>query len=181
MVRSEAFSFGRSDLGTPDDLAAFTALSRDYFRWMDEEISSRCGFTIQDIVQMDRDNYVLHTVSVGRALKPEDGGIYFVRDPGGRPVAMGGLRRLPDGTGEIVRIFTRPELRGHGLGSRVVHELAEEARRLGYSILRLDTAVFMTSAQKIYAAAGFTLRTPYAGAEPPQQLQPHWLYLERAL
>lgn len=180
-MSAEQLSFSRADLEKPEDLAAFTALSLDYFNWMNGEISRCCGFTIPDIVKMELDSYVLHTVNIGRGLKPEDGGVYFMRNADGKAAAMGGLRRLPDGAAEIVRIYTRPEWRGNGLGRRMVQALAGEARRLGYSVLRLDTAVFMTSAQKIYEAAGFMRRDAYAGAEPPKELQPYWLYLERPL
>jgi ribosomal protein S18 acetylase RimI-like enzyme len=96
-------------------------------------------------------------------------------------MAMGGLRRLPDGTAEIVRIYTKPESRGLGLGRRMVGELTSLASSLSYQTLRLDTAVFMESAQRIYEAAGFLPRGPYAGAEPPPQLQPYWLYYERSV
>ena len=181
MSTENAFTFTRANLGQAEDKDAFIRLSRDYFRWMDGEIAQHCGFSIPDIVKTELDNYVLHTVEVGCRLKPDAGGIYFIRDEAGRPVAMGGLRRLPDATAEIVRIYTPPESRGKGLGSRMVGDLIDVSRKLGYGTLRLDTAVFMTSAQRIYEAAGFKRRAPYPGAEPPAQLQPYWLYLERAL
>ena len=94
---------------------------------------------------------------------------------------MGGLRTLPDGAAEIVRIYTRPTYRGRGCGALMVRHLIEEAKRAGHSVIRLDTGVFMRSAQKIYEAAGFVRREPYEGAEPPAVLQPYWLYMERAL
>lgn len=98
----------------------------------------------------------------------------------GRVAAMGGLRTLPDGTPEIVRIFTLPEFRGRGLGARMVNQLVAEAESAGHAVVRLDTGVFMQSAQKIYEAAGFKRRDPYPGAEPPAFLQPFWIYMERS-
>ena len=93
---------------------------------------------------------------------------------------MGGLRTLPDGVPEIVRIYTRPQHRGKGLGARMVSQLVAEAEQRGNAVVRLDTGVFMLSAQKIYEAAGFVRRGPYPGAEPPEFLQPYWIYMERA-
>lgn len=181
MTTPQSFAFGRADLAHADDRDSFITLSRDYFGWMNGEITRHCGFSIEDIINTSLDGYVLHTVEIGGRLTPDEGGVYFLREPEGQPLAMGGLRRLPDGAAEIVRIFTRPESRGLGLGSRMVTALVHIARSLDYQTLRLDTAVFMVSAQRIYEATGFTRRAPYAGAEPPAPLQPFWLYYERPL
>lgn len=178
---SQDLRFERLDLGTPEGRAPFTAITQDYFDWMNGEIIRHCGFTIPDLVGMSLEAYVAHTAEIGGRIRPEEGGIYARRDGDGQIMAIGGLRRLPDGAAEIVRIFTRPTFRGRGLGSQTVDFLVSEARRLGYGTLRLDTAVFMTSAQKIYRAAGFVSRAPYSGAEPPERLLPFWIFMERGL
>lgn len=54
------------------------------------------------------------------------------------------------------------------------------AESAGHAVVRLDTGVFMQSAQKIYEEAGFKRREPYPGAEPPAFLQPFWIYMERS-
>ncbi|HWJ73784.1 MAG TPA: GNAT family N-acetyltransferase [Kaistia sp.] len=178
---AETIGFGRLDLGIARVRSEFIAITQDYFDWMNGEIIRFCALSIPEIVGMSLEAYVLHTTEIACRIAPEDGGIYAHRDGEGRIAAMGGLRRLPDGAAEIVRIFTRPDCRGRGLGSRSVDHLVGEARLLGYKILRLDTAVFMKSAQKIYRAAGFAPRDPYAGAEPPPPLLPFWLFMERSL
>ena len=86
---------------------------------------------------------------------------------------------LPDGVPEVVRVYTRPEYRGLGLGSRMVSHLIGEADRQGHVLLRLDTGVFMHAAQRIYTAAGFVRCDAYTGAEPPEFLKPFWIYMER--
>lgn len=181
MIDKNSFAFRRANLTLAEDKNDFISLSRAYFSWMNHEISRRYGFSIPDIINTDLESYVLYTAEIGCGLQPDEGGVYFIRDDAGHPLAMGGLRRLPDGAAEIVRIYTRPESRGLGLGALMVQNLTDEARNLGYQTLRLDTAVFMESAQRIYEAAGFLHRAPYPGAEPPAQLQPHWLYLERTI
>lgn len=174
-------TFLRADLDRDDHREAFTELSLAYFHWMAAEIARRYGINIPDLVRMNLEDYVRHTVKVGRGLTRQEGGVYFLRDGTGGVVAMGGLRRLPQGSAEIVRIYARPDCRGKGYGAAMVENLIAEARRLGYRQICLDTGVFMTSAQKIYGAAGFTRCDPYPGAEPPEALQPHWLYLARDL
>jgi GNAT superfamily N-acetyltransferase len=181
MAAAEDFTFITADLRDPHDLTAFRALNDAYFDWMDGELARVTGKGLQDIVGMDRARYVDLTVEVALAAVPHTAQVYFLRDGAGRVVAMGGLRVLPDGAPEIVRIFTLPEFRGRGLGARMVNQLVAEAEAAGHAVVRLDTGVFMRSAQKIYEAAGFKRREPYPGAEPPEFLQPFWIYMERAI
>jgi GNAT superfamily N-acetyltransferase len=161
------------------EIEDFRDMSRAYFEWMDGEIERVTGQTLAAIVGMDREAYVQITVDAGCRLVPDHASLFFIRDASGAAAAMGGLRTLPDGAAEIVRIYTRPAYRGLGCGALMVRHLIEEAGRAGHPIIRLDTGVFMRSAQKIYDAAGFVRRGPYEGAEPPPVLQPHWIYMER--
>ena len=179
-MKSEV-TFGRADLRQEAEHRTFLKLSQEYFEWMDEEITQLCGFTIASIANMGLSDYVAHTVGLATQIGQDEGGIYFLRDAAGNAAAMGGLRRLPSGGAEIVRIYTRPQYRGGGHGWAMVQGLIGEARRLGYRELFLDTGVFMKSAQKIYREAGFSACAPYAGAEPPEALMPYWLYLKRSL
>lgn len=179
MMTTDAFAFTRADLQRAGDLAAFTDLNRDYFTWMDGELLRATGKALPEIVGMDVESYVQRTVQHARSLTPDRGRLYFLRSPDGAVAAMGGLRTLPDGVPEVVRIYTRPQYRGQGLGAMMVAQLIAETERSGHGLLRLDTAVFMHAAQRIYEAAGFTRCEPYEGAEPPDVLKPYWLYMER--
>jgi len=180
MAAAKDFTFVPADLRDPDDLNAFRALNEAYFAWMDGELARVTGKGLQDIIGMDRTSYVNLTLDVALRTVPHEAQVYFLRDAKGKAAAMGGLRTLPDGVPEVVRIYTRPEHRGKGLGGRMVSQLVAEAAQRGNAVVRLDTAVFMLSAQKIYEAAGFVRRDPYPGAEPPEFLQPYWIYMERS-
>lgn len=155
-------------------------LTGDYFRWMDGEISRMCGISIPEMVGTDLNDYVATTMDGMCAVRPPDGVFYLVEDAD-EAVGMGGLCRLPDGAAELVRIYTDPAHRGRGIGARTVAMLVDRARTFGYDRVKLDTGIFMTSAQRIYAAAGFTATGPYEGAEPPAILHPYWLYMSRDL
>jgi putative acetyltransferase len=92
---------------------------------------------------------------------------------GGRDhlVAMIGLRPLDehacfaaayDATAsEMKRLFVRPEARGQGLAKQLITRVLEEARRLGYREIRLDTLPMMGDAQALYVALGFHDIAPY--------------------
>jgi GNAT superfamily N-acetyltransferase len=58
----------------------------------------------------------------------------------GDAVAGGGLRTLSPGVGEVKRMWVDPEWRGAGLGRRLLAEIEAAGARLGFGVLRLDTA-----------------------------------------
>jgi GNAT superfamily N-acetyltransferase len=177
---ADAIRFVPFETGNDEQRAAVLDLTHEYFGWMDAEISGLCGFSIPDIVGMELGDYVVATTETMCASQPPDGAFYLV-EYHGEAAGMGGLRRLPDGAAEIVRIYTRPAFRGLGIGASTITKLVDEARRFGYHRLKLDTGVFMTSAHRIYAAAGFTFTDPYEGAEPPAVLHPFWLFMHTEL
>ena len=101
-------------------------------------------------------------------------GALFVATDQDRYLGMIGLRpitthaRLPrvgpgiDGPiGEMKRLYVRPEARGRGLARQLVARLCDEAKRLGYAELRLDTLPMMGDAQALYERYGFVDIAPY--------------------
>jgi ribosomal protein S18 acetylase RimI-like enzyme len=61
-----------------------------------------------------------------------------------------------DGIAEMKRLFVRGDARGHGIGERLISEIIEQARRLGYRYLRLDSmADRMPAAIRLYRRFGF--------------------------
>jgi GNAT superfamily N-acetyltransferase len=72
------------------------------------------------------------------------------------PAACGAIRQLEVSVCEMKRLFVRPDFRGFGLGRALVEKLINDARDLGYSIVRLDTvAEKMGEAVRLYRALGF--------------------------
>ena len=69
----------------------------------------------------------------------------------------GSLALTDEGEGEaMIRWFVLDaEIRGRGLGRRLLDELLDEARRLGFSRLALETFSELTAAARLYRDAGF--------------------------
>src|SRR5262249_18322401 len=73
------------------------------------------------------------------------------------------VRRLDVRVAEIKRMWVRPAFQGHGLGRRLMDRCLEEARSLGYRIVRLDSEKKMESALHLYRSSGFTEIPDYNG------------------
>src|SRR5688572_27647448 len=97
-------------------------------------------------------------------------GALFVAEDGNKLVGMIGLRRLHTAgladaqsaeAGEMKRLYVRPEARGRGLAKQLIAAVLDEARRLGYAEIRLDTLPMMGDAQALYVSLGFADIAPY--------------------
>lgn len=88
-------------------------------------------------------------------------GALFVAADGDRCVAMIGLRPMSGSIAEMKRLYVRPEARGRGVARQLIKRLCEEAERLNYDELRLDTLPMMGDAQALYEAHGFVDIAPY--------------------
>jgi putative acetyltransferase len=72
------------------------------------------------------------------------------------------LRPVGPTTCEMKRLFLRPEYRSRGLGRVLVEAVIEEARKIGYTHMRLDTiSDRMGRAIELYKSIGFVEIEPY--------------------
>jgi len=84
---------------------------------------------------------------------------------GGDPVGCVALRQIGDGTCEMKRLFVRPAFRGQGIGQALAEAIVEEARRIGYKRMRLDTV--LEPAKGLYRSMGFYEIPPYQDVPIP--------------
>jgi putative acetyltransferase len=84
------------------------------------------------------------------------GGIFrVVEDDAGRVLGCGGLFPMGGGDVELRKMYFRREIRGQGLGRRLLDDLIAEARRLAFGRIELETASNLSTAIALYQRAGF--------------------------
>ena len=83
------------------------------------------------------------------------GGEFYVGVLEDRIVAMGAIKRLTDARAEICRMRVHPNLQRRGLGTRILSNLEERARELGFRTLTLETTAGQVAAIRMYTKAGY--------------------------
>jgi GNAT superfamily N-acetyltransferase len=88
-------------------------------------------------------------------FEPPDGVFLVLRDEEGRAVGCGGIARYDATRGELKRMYVLPDARGRGLGRRLLVELEEHARLLGYAGVVLETGDLQPEALGLYRSSGY--------------------------
>ena len=88
-------------------------------------------------------------------------GAFLVGYEDGRPIAIGGVRRLEDATCEIKRMYVVPDARSRGAGRALLAALEDAARELGYERVRLDSGPAQQHSRALFADAGYIEIAPY--------------------
>lgn len=89
------------------------------------------------------------------------GGALLVAVEGDRYLGMIAVRPLSGDIAEMKRLYVAPASRGRGLARRLIAQICDHARALGYREIRLDTLPKMRDAQALYEGLGFRDIEPY--------------------
>jgi N-acetylglutamate synthase-like GNAT family acetyltransferase len=158
---------------TPEDDDAVVELMTAYLTWAHTILCEQYG------VEEPPTDPALVRDSLAALRRPF--AMTVLAERGRHAIGVGAVRGLNTDVAEIKRMYVDPAARGVHAGAAVLDRLLTEARGAGAKIARLDTAVFMTAAQRLYRSRGFTERSPYEGTEIPERLQKYWLFFERPL
>jgi ribosomal protein S18 acetylase RimI-like enzyme len=150
--------------GEPDKvLRVVEPLLLEYLRWCVDKLQAECGFVFHDqaqVVSRHHDHFCRELPD----LLGSRGRLSVVR-AGAEILGVAALKPVDDETAELKRMYVRPRGRGHGAGRALLTHLLAEARALGYGTVRLETAIFMTEAQRLYESMGFRQRARFPGGE----------------
>lgn len=147
----------RIDVAHPDAVA----IMREY---MDEVASRYFG---RPVTEAELTHYVAE--EPGTDLVPPTGA-FLVGRRDGVVAGCAGTRVVAPGTTELTKVFVKPAHRGTGGGPALVAAAEDAARRLGSTLMRLDTRHDLVEARALYAKTG------YAEVEPfnDEQFAEHW-------
>jgi GNAT superfamily N-acetyltransferase len=143
----------------------------EYLQWANTKVEENFGvsFDIAAMLEDDMNTLDKFMPPKGRLL------LGYVDD---QPMGIACLKTLTDSIGEIKRMYVRPQARRGGLGRALLTQLLEEARQIGYTLIRLDSAQFMKQAHQLYRSMGFREIEAYEGSEIPKEFQYHWIFME---
>lgn len=89
-------------------------------------------------------------------------GVIFLAVEDDQPAGCIALKPLEEkAVCEMKRLYVPPGFRGRGIGEQLVSALLNEARKLGYKTMKLDTITRLQSAIKMYKAYGFNEISAY--------------------
>lgn len=83
------------------------------------------------------------------------------------PAGTIALRRLDQISGEVKRLFLRPQYRGQGLAKRLLEDVIERAIAIQYECLYADTLPSMLEALSLYRRLGFEPAEAYSKTPTP--------------
>ena len=146
----------------------------EYLQWANAKVQENFGVSFDIAAMLEEDMRTLD-----KFMLP--GGRLLLGYADEQPMGIACLKALTEGTGEVKRMYVRPEARKRGLGRALLNELLEQAHQIGYERIRLDSARFMAEAHQLYRTSGFREIEAYEGSEIPKEFQNHWLFMERDL
>jgi putative acetyltransferase len=119
----------------------------------------------------------IHMMDAGKLMSAQVH--FFVARQEGAPVAMGAIKELPGGGGEIKSMHVLLEARGRGLSKVMLAHLEAEAKAAGLTQLSLETGAqpSFAAAQMLYEKAGYRLCGPFEG----YSLDPNSLFMTKEL
>jgi putative acetyltransferase len=108
----------------------------------------------------DGPGFAIHDPEVAAMSKSyaAPGAAYFVVEQDGRVLGGAGVAALSGaepGICELRKMYFLPELRGSGIGRRLLRHCLEQARSLGYMQCYIETLHGMNAAQALYESEHF--------------------------
>ena len=113
----------------------------------------------------------------GKYAKP--GGRLLLALYNDQPAGCVALRQLDDRSCEMKRMFVYPEFHGKRIGWALAKAIIDEAKKIGYSSMKLDTSMRQVEAQKLYQSFGFKNTEPYY--DLPEKLKNWLVFMELKL
>ncbi len=157
-----------------EDLDGLTEVLREYLEWDISQLREISG------IDLDAVAYLKNTFEEIDLYFPPQGRLLLVRE-GQRLVGIGFLKPIRGEICEVKRMYVLPSQRGNGLGKTILAQLIDEAKKIGYKKILLDSACYMTAAHSLYRSMGFTNTEYYPEGETDEDLKDYLVYMEMSI
>lgn len=131
---------------TDSDFFSAIKITKDYIRWLNMDLSFQG-------IDKELSNFP--------SMYGPPNGLFLLAWHKGELGGGGGLRMLEAGVCEMKRLFVYDPFKRKGIGRSLCTALIQEAIRLGYDKMRLDTLGHMKAAMRLYKNLGFKEIDPY--------------------
>lgn len=159
---------------TGESLEHVIALCQEYVTWMSAEVRLHYPDADTDEIVLVHDYDNIRKKFPGEHVPPD--GCLLLALSDGKACGCIALGRLNNTICEMRTFFVRPAFRGMGVGKKLVEALLDEALKVGYRYMRLDTLAFMENALRLYRSVGFYDIAPYHNISA--SAQQHICFLE---
>ncbi len=149
----------------PDEVTIRTATNAD----CDRVVALISGVLSEFNLPFDLDSKDSDLKNLEESYLRSGGSFELLEDRHGRLLGTYGLFRLTDETCELRKMYFVPEIRGLGLGRRVLFRAVDQARLLGYRSIVLETISVLKDAIRLYTRFGFMpIETEHVSARVDQ-------------
>jgi GNAT superfamily N-acetyltransferase len=146
----------------------------EYLQWANQNVNETFNVNFDIAAMLENDMQTL-----AKFLPPN--GRLLLAEVDEQVAGLACMKQLTETICEVKRMYVRREFRSQGLGRGLLQRLIDEASQMGYPLMRLDSARFMTAAHTLYRSIGFQEIAPYEGSEIPIEFQQHWIFMELRL
>lgn len=129
----------------------------DELKAWDVRQSETLGFVRDEVIELF---YPEDIEEVRRHSAAPDGCLLLAMEAA-VPVGCAAFRRLTSEACEAYNVYVRPAHRGRRIASRLLQRLQRAAKTAGYRAMRLETAIFMRDAHRLYRSLHFQVRAAY--------------------
>lgn len=139
------------ECSSPPERGEVTQLLKEYYTFMIDGIA-KLGVVIDPIEGVKATEEFWEQLDL---CLPPEGSLVLARSDAGHLVGMGMMKKIRPDTAEMKRLFVRPEMRGTGLGRKLVEVRIATARNMGMKHIFVDTLKSTVEMQGLYRSLGF--------------------------
>lgn len=160
---------------TTEQLSSVTQIIAEYIAW-DRDKTTELGINFDAVTWMHQYEQGFSNLP---AIYAPPNGCLLLASYAGENAGCIALCKLDEQSCEMKRLYVRPDFRGKDIAKALVQDIIDRARKIGYSIMRLESANFMKDAHQLYYSFGFKDTAPFR--EIPDAIKPIELFMELEL